>query len=575
MTQPDASALLDNMTLDQKIAQLFLSGICAEESLDQVRAYMEENHFGGYSLSYNFARFLRGGSYHDCGIGKLVPIEETAEYLHAVKELSWEIMGIPAICTLDQEGGMEESEFRRSPVVMTPNQMGVAAIGEEEEAYATAYLSASQLKAIGVDMLLGLCADVNSNPENVEIAHRALGDQPSVVASLGVQVMNGYHDAGLFCSAKHFPGRGHAGGNAHADLDVLTMDRKHYDEVEFVPFKALIDAGVDLVMLSHTIYPALGDDKLPASMSPVIVKDVLRKQLGFDGLVYTDDISMLAISKIWGVPTACAMAFEAGNDMILMKVNKELTPAVEETKRFIREGKITEEQITRSAERVLRIKEKYGMFDRKPLDKEQVLANVGNPEQQETGRRLARKSALILKNEDGVFPLAASKYKKPVIIACRDRSISVANDPSRSHDLLVNSVRRYLPDATWAILDQAPTVDQIWELEGVVKNADLVIFAVHAVRSGEAAQGQYAKALEAIEKTVVYGKPVVAVITGAPYVADLLPEAVKGIACSFSVTPTTFEAVVDLMAGKIPAHGACPVHINDKWTHGFKLSLVD
>ena len=135
MTSVDFQTIINNMTLEQKIAQLFLSGICAEESLDQVRAYMEENHFGGYSLSYNFARFIRGGSYHPCGIGAFVPIEKTAEYLHAIKELSWEIMGIPAICTLDQEGGMEESEFRRSPTVLTPNQMGIAAINDPKEAY--------------------------------------------------------------------------------------------------------------------------------------------------------------------------------------------------------------------------------------------------------------------------------------------------------------------------------------------------------------------------------------------------------------------------------------------------------
>ncbi|MBD3315657.1 MAG: hypothetical protein GF344_07715 [Chitinivibrionales bacterium] len=568
MATIDIAKILDSMSIDDKIAQLFLSGLCAEESLDEVRAHMEKDHFGGYSLSYNFARFIRGGSYHDCGIGKLVPIEKTAEWLHKVKELSWEIMGVPVICTLDQEGGMEESEFRRTPVVLTPNQMGIAAIGEEDEAYEAAYLSASQLKALGVDMLLGLCMDVNSNPENVEIAHRALGDLPEVVARLGVRIIHGYHDGGLFCTAKHFPGRGHAGGNAHADLDVLDMDRTHYNEVEFVPFKAAIDAGVDMVMLSHTIYPALGDNKLPASMSPVIIKDVLRKKLDFKGIVYTDDISMLAISKIWGVPTACAMAFEAGNDMILMKVNHELRPAVEATKKFIGEGKITEEQITASAEKVLRLKEKYGMFNRKPFDSAAVTNNVGTEKQLEVGRRLARKAVTALKNEDNIFPLDPQKYTTPLVIACRDRSVSVANDPERSHDMLVNNVQRFYPRARWMILDQAPTKDQIWEIEGQVKNADLVIFAVHTVRSGEASQGQYAKTIEAMEKACSFGKPVVAVVTGAPYVAALFPEAVKGIACSFSVTPPTFEAVVDLMCGKIQMHGKNPVQINDAMPRG-------
>ncbi len=566
--------MIDSMTLDQKIAQLFLSGICAEESLDDVRAYMDENHFGGYSLSYNFARFIRGGSYHDCGIGKYVPIDQTAEFLHKVKELSWEIMDVPTICTLDQEGGMEESEFRRTPVVLTPNQMGIAAIGSEEEAYAAAHLSASQLKAIGVDMLLGLCMDVNSNPENVEIAHRALGDLPEVTAKLGIQIIRGYHDGGLFCTAKHFPGRGNAGGNAHSDLDVLEMDREHYDKVEFVPFKAAIAAGVDMVMLSHTIYPALGDDKLPASMSPVVVKEVLRGELGFKGIVYTDDISMLAISKIWGVPTACAMAFEAGNDMILMKVNRELTPAVEETRRFIKEGRLTEEQITASVEKVLRLKEKYGMFDRKPFDREAVLANVGTPEQQETGHRIARKAVVALKNQDDIFPLSKEKFRVPLVVACRDRSVSVANDPLRSHDMLAESVRRYFPNTRCTLLDQAPTKDQIWELEGLVKNADIVVFAMHAVRSGEAAQGQYAKALEALEASTQYGKPVVAIIMGAPYVAAQIPEKVKGITCAFGVTPTTIEAVVDLMCGAIPAVGKNPVQINDDMPRGMRCDIA-
>jgi len=574
MSDVDIKKLIDGMTIEQKIAQLFLSGICAEESLDQVRAYMEENHFGGYSLSYNFARFVRGGSYHPCGIGKFVPIEDTAEYLYAINELSWEIMGIPAICTLDQEGGMEESEFRRSPTVLTPNQMGIAAIGDPEEAYAAAYLSASQLKTIGVDMLLGACMDVNSNPENVEIAHRALGDVPETVAELGSRVIKAYMDAGLFCTAKHFPGRGHAGGNAHADLDVLDMDRSHYDEVEFVPFRAAIEAGVEMVMLSHTIYPALRDDKLPASMSPVIVKEVLRNELGFQGIVYTDDISMLAISKIWGVPTACAMALEAGNDMILMKVNHELTPAVEETKRFIREGRLTEEQITASVEKVLRLKSKYGMFERRSFDKAAVLAGVGTQAQVETGKRLAEEAVLALKNDDNVFPLNNRRFKSPLVISPRSRSVCVANDRNRSHDMLLNNVRRYFPDAFGSVIDLDPTEDQVYELEGLVKHSDMVVFGLWAVRSGEAAQGQESPLLEALKKVLSYGRPVVVVISGAPYVAASLPDEVKGIACAFGLTPLTIDAVVDLMAGKIPAQGKNPVHINDAMPRGFAVPVA-
>ena len=573
MADVDIGRLIDGMTLEQKIAQLFLSGIVAEESLEQVRAYMEENHFGGYSLSYNFARFIRGGSYHPCGIGKYVPIDATAEFLHDVKELSWEIMGVPVICTLDQEGGMEESEFRRSPVVLTPNQMGVAAIGEPEEAYATGYLSAGQLKAIGVDMLLGACLDVNSNPRNPEIAHRALGDDPTTVAKLGAQVIKAYMDAGLFCTAKHFPGRGHAEVNVHADFDVLTMPREHFDEVEFPPFRAAIDAGVEMVMLSHSIYPALGDAELPASLSPAIIRNVLRGELGFEGVVYTDDLSMLAISNRWGVPTACAMAFAAGNDMILMKVNHELTPAVQETVRFIREGRLSEEQITGSVRKVLQLKRKYGMFERKGFDRQHVLANVGTPEQVEVGRRLARKAVLCLKNAGELLPLEPGRFKAPLVVAQRSCSVCVANDRNRSHDMLLASVRRYFPDAWGTALDQAPTGDQTFELQGLAKNADVVIFMLAAVRSGEAAVGQEAPVIDALRKVVAVGKPVIALITGAPYLAAELPDEVQAVVCCFGISPLTIEAVVDLMAGKIPSHGRLPVHINDAMPRDFRVDV--
>jgi|GEM_PF-3076430 len=573
MASVNIRRIIEGMTLEQRIAQLFLSGIVAEESLEQVRAYMEENHFGGYSLSYNFARFIRGGSYHPCGIGRFVPIERTARFLHDVKELSWQIMGVPTICTCDQEGGMEESEFRRSPTVLTPNQMGLAAIGEAKEAYANAYLSASQLKAVGVDMLLGACLDVNSNPRNPEIAHRALGDEPATVARLGKQVIRAYMDAGLFCTAKHFPGRGHAEVNVHADFDVLDMPREHFEAVEFPPFRAAIRAGVEMVMLSHSIYPALGDAEFPASLSRAIIQDVLRGQLGFKGVVYTDDLSMLAISNRWGVPTACAMAFAAGNDMILMKVNKELTPAVRETVRFIREGRLSEEQVNRSVEKVLKLKRKYGMFERRPFDPRRVRRGVGTAAQVKAGRRLARKAVLCLRNVGDLLPLTADRFRSPLVVAQRSCSICVANDRNRSHDMLLNSVRRHFPGAWGTVIDQNPTADQTFELEGLAKNADVVIFMLAAVRSGEAAVGQEAPVLEALKKTLAVGKPLVAMITGAPYLAGELPDAVAAVVCCFGVSPLTIEAVVDLMCGRIPSIGRLPVHVSDALPRGFQVKL--
>jgi beta-N-acetylhexosaminidase len=354
---------------------------------------------------------------------------------------------------------------------------------------------------------------------------------------------------------------------------VLDMPREHFDTVEFPPFRAAIDAGVEMVMLSHTIYPNLGDDALPASMSPVIIRDVLRGELGFAGVVYTDDISMLAISNRWGVPTACAMAFEAGNDMILMKVNHELTPAVRETVRFVREGRIAEEQITASVRKVLDLKRRHGMFERKPFDRQHVLDSVAAPEQVEAGRRLARKAVLCLKNAGELLPLDPARFEAPLVVAARSRSVCVSNDPRRSHDMLLNSVRRHLPGAFGTVIDMAPTRDQVYELGGLVKNADLVIFMLAAVRSGEAATGQESPVLDALGKVVAGGKPAIVLLTGAPYVAAQLPDAVAAVVCCFGISPLTIDAAVDLMAGEIPSVGRLPVHISAALPRGFHVAV--
>ena len=573
MAEVDVKKIIDGMTIEEKIGQFFLGSVAGGESLDQVKRNMEKLRFGGFSFSYIFERFIRGGSYIPCGISRKVPIVETAEFLHEIKKAAFDIIGVPVIPACDQEGGMEESLYRRDNVVLTPSQMGMGAAGTPADAYAAGTIAANQLKAIGMDMFLGPCMDVNSNPKNPEIAHRSFGDQPEFVAEMGEQVIKAYMEQGIITTAKHFPGRGNSEQNAHSDLDVLDMEREHFEEIEFVPFRRAIAAGVETVMLAHTIYPGLGEDKLPASFSPTIIQDVLRGDLGFEGIVYPDDITMLAISNNYEIPTACAMCVEAGCDMILMKVNKLIGPAIEAIKKLVTDGRITEERINESAERILRLKVKYGLFERPELDREKVLSAVGSEEHVEAGRKLARRAVLALKNNRDIFPLRADQYTNPLVIVPRDLSVVVSNDPLRSHDMLARSLRRYFPDTLHTVIDQPPNEHQRYEVEGLIKNADLVIYCIYALVSAEGQKDSADPMLDFLDFVVDQGKPVVVILSGAPYAGARVNEKVRGIACSFSITPLTLEAVVDLMAGKIPPHGKLSVHISDAMPRGFAAAI--
>ncbi len=573
MATVDVKKIIGGLTLKQKIAQFFLGSVAGAETLDQAREHIETLRYGGFSFSYHFARFIRGGNYIPCGIAPTIPIEETIEYLHEIKKMAMDIIGIPLIMTCDQEGGMEESEFRRSNVVLTPSQMGVGAAGTLEDAYSAAHISSAQLKAIGIDMFLGPCVDVNSNPKNPEIAHRSFGDDPEFVAERIEQVIKAYKANGIITTAKHFPGRGNSEKNAHADLDVLDMDRKHFDEVEFVPFRRAIAAGVEMIMLAHTIYPGLGDDKLPASFSPTIINKVLREDLGFDGVVYTDDMTMLGISNYYGIPTACANSIEAGCDMILMKVNQQIPPAIDEIVRRVGEGIIPEKQIDDSLERILDMKARFGLFDVPELDVDKAMTIVGSDEMEQAGRKLAQRATLALRNDDDIFPLKPEQYNNPLVIVPRNLSVVVSNDVNRSHDMLANSMRRYFPETVYTVIDQPTNEHQYYEVEGMIKNCDLVVFGLYAIRSAEGAKDAAKPILELIEFVANQGKPVAVVMSGAPFLAERISEKVRGIACSFSVSPLTLDAVVDLMAGKIEQNATLPVHINDQMPKGFSAAV--
>ena len=549
--------IIDNLSLDQKIGQIFMGNICGGETLDIARKDLEKFHFGGLQFSGVFQQFMRGGNYMDCGVCKNRPLEDTARFLADIKQAALEITAIPLIVGGDQEGGVESCTFRRRNVTLAPAQMGLGASGRIEDAYRAASIVAQESNALGLDMIYGPCVDISDNPLNPEIGSRSFGADPALVAAHGEQVVRAYADNGIISVAKHFPGRGHGCADAHHKLEIIDLPRERLESVELLPFRRAIAAGVDSIMLSHTIFPALGEENLPASLSPRIIT-FLREKLGFEGLVIPDTLTMFAISKNFDTPTACAMCLEAGADMIFMKVRDLYQPTVQAIKDSIRSGRLTEERINRSLERILKLKYGKGLFKDTGYSAEKIKTQVGSPRNAATMTEIARRCVLTAKN-DGILPLKADHDEDILLVVPRDGAVILANDTGFSHDMLPKALGQFTDNLNYTLVDETPTAVQSYETISRARNTDAIIFCIYSA-------GASPQQFELLNSILDMGKSVVVLITGSPYVIENLPNRVKAVVCTFGITPSTFQAAAKLIFGKLEPTAKLPVNLTKNAT---------
>ncbi len=546
----DISAMIDRLSLDQVIGQLFMGNICGGENLDFARRNFDTFHFGALQFSGVFERFVRGGDYLPCGVCRNAPLEDVAAFLAEVKQAGRDITGLPVIMAGDQEGSISNSIFRRRNVSLMPSQMGFGAGASLEDTYAAARVSAREVKTLGLDMLYGPCLDVLLNAANPEIGARAFHSDPERVAALGEQFVRAYAAENVISNIKHFPGRGAGASDAHRELESIDMSRSELLATSVEPFRRALAAGADTVMLAHTLYPGLEPEYLPASLSPRIVTGLLREELGFDGVVLPDDLTMFAISQNFGIPRAAAMCLEAGADMVFMKVPEQYAPTVAAIKESLRAGRLSEARLRASVCRVLALKQKRGLFTPPTFSREQVTATVGCVEHAVIARHAAEHALTVVKNA-GVLPLHASSL---LVAAPRDMNVVLSNDPLLSHDMLANALQRHYPDVQGVVIDESPTVPQHFETVGRAKNVDAIIFGIYSA-------GCSAGQLALLNELAALGKPIIVVITNSPYAATQMPTQTGAILCSFGMSTFAFTAIAEMIACRLAPVGTLPVKL--------------
>lgn len=332
--------ILDSLTLEQKIGQMFIVPLSGETLTDEDRIHLSKRHFGN--------TFLFGKSTKD--VEKIKQLNADAD------ELIENCTSLSPFVFIDQEGG----RVRRikDGITYLPK---AKAMGEmsEDEVRELARAAAVDMKNLGITVDAAPVLDVYTNKSNTVIGDRAFGTDAVTVSDIGCAFMDGLTEGGMLACVKHFPGHGDTSEDSHYELPVLAHDMDRLDEIELVPFKAAIDAGCDMMMIAHIVTPALSGDGLPASLSGEVI-GFLRNDLGYDGLIVTDSMDMKAVSDTYGTAKASLMAIMAGADMVCAsEIYDVQCESYDLVLGAAKDGTIPMETIDAAVYRIIRLKLEY------------------------------------------------------------------------------------------------------------------------------------------------------------------------------------------------------------------------
>lgn len=353
--------ILEQMTVDEKIGQLFIVSL---RSFDAGEATLGINE----NIKNAMQKYKPGGIIFFAENIKTIP--QTCNLINGLQDMS----EIPLFIAVDEEGG-KVSRITESPEMHATVFPDNAAIGETKNpdiAKNVASAIAREISSLGFNMNFAPVADINTNPENPVIGSRAYGSEANEVSLMVAAAVNGIQSHQVSAVLKHFPGHGDTSTDTHYGAATVTHTKERLFSTELLPFIAGIKEGADGVMAAHILTPNIPGENVPASLKPEILTGILRNELGFDGLIITDALNMKAITDHYTSDQAAVKAFLAGADILLMP--GDLDAAFDGIKKAYNDGLITEERINESAERILRIKYKRGLFgETEREDPEKVL----------------------------------------------------------------------------------------------------------------------------------------------------------------------------------------------------------
>ena len=427
-------------------------------------------------------------------------------------------------------------------------------------------ITAIEARAAGVPWIFAPDADVNSNPANPIINTRSFGEDPARVSAFVAAFVRGVEENGGLATAKHFPGHGDTSTDSHLDLPTVVSDRAHLEQVELAPFRAAISAGVSTIMTGHLSVPALEPDpNVPATMSPAISTDLLRRQMGFNGLVVTDALDMGGVTVRYPPGEVAVRALLAGSDVLL--VPPVLDAALEAVRDAVASGRIPMARLDEAVTRVLRAKAKLGLNKSKLVDLDALGHNFDRPEFESAALDIADRGVTLLRDAQHILPLDGTKPSRVLLVA-----VSGDNDPFPAGNL-ENEIR-------WRV-DSLQTVrmDTRFVRADTVKlpapdNYDVVIAALFVrVADRKGSVGLPEDEAKVVDALLATGKPVIVACFGSPYLLERFPNAKTWIA-AFSTSEIAQRGLGRALFGQVAIGGRLPVTIPGVQPLGAGLDLA-
>ncbi len=474
---------------------------------------------------------------------------------------------VPLFITADQEGGVG---YVFPGATRLPLAMAIGATGDPENARRAGEISAIEGRAIGVHVNYYPVVDVQNNPRNPIINIRSFGESVDAVSRMAQAYVKGSQEHGQIATAKHFPGHGDVAQDSHLELPVLDLERERLDRVELPPFKAAIDAGVEAVMSAHIWLPKLEPQKgLPATLSHNVLTGLLRGDLGFRGIVFTDAMDMAGVRQQFSNEEATVRAVEAGADIVLFPVDSAASHrAIVEA---VRSGRIPESRLDESIRRLLRAKAKVGLAPRSPADDPLAVPRiVGSKAHRDAAQAIMDNAVTLVRDEKNALPLRPSADLRVLHVNLLDRASGWREGPVGR--TAAAEIKKRFPRAVTIQIDDTTGVDAIAMARQMGDMADAIVvtgFIRVAAYKGSIdltdAQLALLKQLSAMQKPFVF------TLFGSPYLLSHVPE-VPSYILTFDTHPAAELAAVRAITGEIPFKGKLPISLPGFYEIGHGLT---
>ena len=553
---------LRKLTLEEKVGQVFMIW-CRASFLNvenpeylQLVEDMQKYHVGSFAMTVHVdGPYLRRSEPY-----------EAADLLNRLQKDS----KLPLLFAADFERGVS---MRLMGTTVFPHAMAFGGDGKADDAETFGRISAEEARSIGIHWNFFPDADVNSNPANPIINTRSFGEDPKQVGDLVTAYIKGAHEGGMLTTVKHFPGHGDTATDSHLGVASVNVDRAHLESIELPPFRQAIAAGVDSVMVAHVTVPALDSDpNHVATISPVIVSDLLEQQLGFKGIVVTDALDMAALTHIFAsnIGRAAVEAFKAGNDLLLIPAD--FPASYNAMIQAVQSGEISRERLDRSVLKILKTKASLGLQDARLVDISAIAKVVAKPSNLAFGQQVADDAVTLVRDNGKILPLKSKGTAKEGLPYTTQEAtanqvvVVLFSDDVRtdSGHAFAREFRARIPDAHIIYVDPRIAAGMSDEVLKAVDEAQSVVAAVYVVPTG----GKIDNSVAMADATGVLlqqllnhaGEKAAVIAMGNPYLAADFPK-IGNYMCTFSNASVSETAAVKALFGEIMIHGHLPVSI--------------